>query len=98
MEREYIGLAICKEDNKDLPELFETPIWSSLKEGDRVIVESLTGGSYAVVLKTLTTVKSDRLGEFEFIRILSGADLPLKRVLAKVTYESFVYEEEKEWN
>ena len=98
MEREYIGLAVCQQDNSKRPELFETPVWSSLKEGDRVIVESTTGGSYAVVLKTLTTVKDDNLHEFDFIRVLCGASLPLKRVLARVTYESFVYEEEKEWN
>lgn len=98
---DYIGLALCRFDNEQRPTLFETPAWTSLKEGDRVVVEDMwkeSGKNYATVEKTMTTKKTGDAGDLSFILSACGATLPLPKVLAKVTTHSFVYdEEEREW-
>ena len=90
---EYIDLVICKHGNNPNAFIFQAPEWSALKTGDKVIVENKKGESEATVERVYTVNTKDR-EEFEFIMMASGATLPLKKVLKKVTYRDFKYENE----
>lgn len=93
--KEYIGLAVCQLDNNE-KKLFETPAWRSLATGDRVIVEGSreNSGNYATVLSAFTARTKDSFHELEFILTASGETMPLKKVVAKVEYDYFKYEED----
>ena len=89
----YIDLVACKHANNDKVFLFRAPRFSYLNKGDMVIVETKNGESEATVEASRTVDLHDN--DFvEFICCLSGAELPLKRVLKKVTYREFDYMEE----
>lgn len=90
---EYIDLVICKHGNNPNAFIFQAPEWSTLKAGDKVIVETKKGEAEATVERVYTVNTTDK-EEFEFIMMASGASLPLKKVLKKVTYKVFRYEDE----
>lgn len=93
--KEYIGLAMCQLDNNE-KKMFQTPPWKELVTGDRVIVEGKNEncGNYATVLSVFTARTKDEFHELEFILSASGETLPLKKVVAKVEYDYFRYEED----
>ena len=93
--KEYIGLAMCQLDNNE-KKLFQTPAWKPLVAGDRVIVEgsSENKGNYATVLSVFTARTKDDFHELDFILTASGETMPLKKVIAKVEYDYFKYEED----
>lgn len=91
-ENEYIDLVVCKHDNNPKSFIFRAPAWSHLKKGDLVIVETQKGEKEAIVERSYTTNRSSE--ELDFILISSGATIPLKKVLKKVTYKKLIYEDE----
>ena len=93
-DNNYIDLVVCHHDSSDHPYIFRAPAWSYLKKGDRVIVETKHGEKEATVERSYTT---DKVGEdLDFILIASGATVPLKKVLKKVTYQTYEYEDEED--
>lgn len=93
MSQKYIDLVLCKHDGHEKFFLFCAPAFSGLKKGDRVIVETIKGESEATVERSYT-ISKERDDEFEFILVASGAYLPLRKVLKKIEYIEFEYEEE----
>ena len=90
----YIELVVCKHPIIEKKFLFCAPPWSGLKTGDEVIVDTKKGEQPAtVVTKTLVEKDSEVYG---FILESTGATLPLRRVLKKIEYKTFEYEEENE--
>ena len=75
------------------PSLYSAPAWSNIKQGDKVIVETDAGESLETVEGVFSARTDDEFHELDFILVVSGASLPLKKVLAKATY--LTYEEEK---
>lgn len=89
----YIDLVVCKHDNSDTPYLFYAPEWSSLKEGDRVLVEIKRGVKEATVVFSGTV----ELNSDEYKLALSASNAKeLKKVLKKIVYKEFDYKEETE--
>lgn len=88
---EYVDLIAVKKDEKT--SLFRAPAWSDIKQGDKVIVETDAGEEIATVEGVFSARTDDEFHELDFILVVSGASLPLKKVLAKATY--LTYEEEK---
>ena len=70
--------------------LFRAPYLSSLKEGDLVEVEG--GSKYATVVDVIHV---NRYCEaiYNFITQMAGVTLPLKKVIAKVRLDTYLYEE-----
>ena len=90
----YIDLVACKHPNDNRAYLFKAPNFSHLKNGDKVIVETRLGEKEVEVVATYT-IGSDQDELLSMIIALSGAEIPLKRVLKKITYREFEYEEEE---
>lgn len=86
----FIDLVVCKHSANDNAYVFQAPAFSLLRKGDKVIVETKQGEQMAEVERVYTARNSGE--ELDFILIASGATLPLKRVLKKVTYKEFEYE------
>jgi hypothetical protein len=87
---EYVDLVVVKGEK---PSLYRAPAWSDIKQGDKVIVETDAGESLVTVERTFSARTDDEYHELDFILVASGADLPLKKVLAKANY--LKYEEEQ---
>ena len=90
----YIDLVLCKHaETAQKCFLFEAPFCSFLKAGDMVIVGTRCGEQPAFVVDVHQCEKNSY--ELQFIVAASGATLPLKRVLKKVEYKDFTYEQEE---
>ena len=92
--RDYIDVVVCRHDGGEKPFVFRAPAWSHLNEGDKVIVETYKGESMATVLKCASVAKDSE--ELDVIVSASGASLPLKKVLQKVKFIDFQYDDEEE--
>ena len=88
IDKNYVDLVVCKHDGCDAHFLFQAPAWSGLEEGDLVIVY---GDQKATVMNKITVDPTSE--EYDFIVDATNAIKPLKRVLKKVTFRDFVYEE-----
>ena len=92
--RTYIDLVVCKHPNDNKAYLFKAPQFSHLEKSDKVIVETKKGDAEAEVVATYTIGGDDDELWSMFIA-LSGAEIPLKKVLKKITYREFKFEEEE---
>lgn len=92
---EYIDLVCCKHEGNPQPFLFRAPAWSNLKKGDGCIVETKNGQYLAKVENCITISPNSDSDELLFILQGYGATLPLKKVLKKITYKEFKYEEDE---
>ena len=95
---DIVAVRFCvNNDPKDLLtelHLFEAPAWSALKEGSEVMVNDFyLGERMAKVVKCYTINPSSE--EFEFILAITNSGKKLGRVLGKIDYTEFKYEEEK---
>lgn len=91
----YIDLVLCKHPSLDRLVPFKAPAFTSLKEGDHVKVEGgILGHTDVEVVRSLTIDENSEQMEF----ILTALDLatPVRKVLSKLTFEDFEWEEEKE--
>lgn len=70
--------------------LFQAPYICGLKKGDLVEVEG--GSKYATVVDVISL---GSYGEetYDFITQMQGVTMPLKKVIAKVKLNKFLYEE-----
>ncbi len=87
-----IGLALCQHIGAPGKYLFQRPRYSSLKPGDRVIVETKHGEEEASVIESATVYDTD--DEYKMLLAATGATLPLKKVLRKVEFSELRYDEE----
>lgn len=71
--------------------VFQAPAFSGLKEGDEVVIKS-DKEEVATVERVYTARKSG--AELDFILTASGTILPLRKILKKLDYKEFEYEDE----
>ena len=90
----YIDLVACKHPNDNRAYLFKAPQFSHLEKGDKVIVETKNGEKEVEVITTYT-IGDNEDDLWSMFIALSGAEIPLKRVLRKITYREYKYEEEE---
>jgi hypothetical protein len=90
----FIDYVTVEHENNRHPYLFIAPAFSGLKDGDSVIVETSRGKQLAQVKAVTTVNMEDDIADF--IIKSTGATNPLKRVLQKVVYQDFEYEDEDE--
>ena len=89
---EAIGLALCRHNDNDKNYLFRMPKYGNLNAGDKVVVETKKGEQEATVVASATVFDDEE--DFNMILKASGATLPLKKVLKKVTLHDLYYEGE----
>lgn len=93
----YIDLVLCTHPSLDRLVPFKAPAFTSLKEGDHVKVESgILGHTEVEVVKSLTIDENSEQMEFILTAINLRTAIPLRKVLSKVIFEDFEWEEEKE--
>ena len=90
----YIDLVVAKHSGSNGRFLFRAPAFSHLEKADEVVCETTKGASTASVIASVTVGKGSK--EYEFIKDVCKAYEPIKRVLAKVEYIQFKYENEEE--
>lgn len=96
----YIDLVICDvERNGRLGKsqeikVCQAPAWSGLERGDEVIIGREHEEARGVV-KRLYTIENGG-AELEFILVASGHVPPLYKILKKVLYKEFEYQEAEE--
>lgn len=90
----YIDLVLCQHPNDNRNFLFVAPAWSRLQRGDNVMVDTRNGKCLAIVQDTALVEKDSDL--YIFIVTASKATLPLKKVISKIEYHEFEYEEESD--
>lgn len=88
----YIDLVLCRHSENGRAFLFAAPAWTRLRVGDLVVVETRLGRAQAVVVASLTVEQGSE--EFKFAVACAGANVPLKKVISKVTYINYYYAEE----
>lgn len=71
--------------------VFQAPAFSGLKEGDEVVIKS--DKEEVVTVERVYTARKNG-AELEFILTASGTRLPLRKILKKVDYKEFEYEDE----
>ena len=89
----YFDFVLCKTLFTSKTDLFHAPSWSTLKKGDLVVVETSSGEQMATVMATMTLSK-DNLDGIDFVMTVTGADTNVRKVLSKVEYRTFDYEED----
>lgn len=92
-ERELIKMALVQREKGYRPYLFEVPAMAIVSTGDKVTYmsqsdEVVTG----IVLAEATTWKDG--DEFQLALAATGQSYPLPRLLSRIKYYDFVYEEE----
>ena len=87
----YVDLVLAKTERMERPHLFQCPSWSYLSNGDQVMVETKYGKAEMTVVAAFTA--DEESDYFRFIARAANATLPLKRVLGKVQYKEFYYDE-----
>lgn len=83
-------LVLVKHPKSEQLYLFKAPAYSTLKKGDKVIVDTIRGKQEAIVEDVLVDVKEES-GVYQFIRMVNQG-----RTIKKVL--SFVYTEQKPLN
>lgn len=90
-----IDLVLCEHDlNKGQKFLFQAPMFSCLKNGDKVMVDTKYGERVATVVASCSVGEGTE--QYEMIVQACGASEPLKKVISKITYRKFEYEGESE--
>lgn len=101
MMNDYIDLVVCEVEEQirtgittTRTQVCEAPAWSNLEKGDEVIV-GLDGNQARATVKRRYTTAIDG-PELEFILVASGHIPPLHKILKKVLYKEFEYQEAEE--
>ena len=92
---EYIDLVICKheDDSYGRQMLCCAPAWAILESGDHVLVEGIDRAYEVIVVNKLTVDPTSDI--YQFILDAANFKTPLKRLLKKIEYREFEYEEDK---
>lgn len=92
MKTKTVGLALCQHSGSSGKFLFQMPRYSNLKPGDLVIVDTKHGEQEARVIVTETMYTDG--DDYRMILAATGATLPLRKVLRKVTFRELDYDED----
>lgn len=92
----YIDLVVVRHPNDDRDFVYQAPSWSDLKEDDEVVCEAEGMPLYGLVKKTCHADFDFHADEISVILYLAKAEMPLKRILSKVTYKEFEYSEDED--
>ena len=90
----YKTLVVCKHDGDNRNFLFYAPSFTTLENGDKVLVDTCNGEQIATVVTSCCTALSGSDVE-NAIRMICGAkDKELKKVVGKFIFRKFDYGDE----
>lgn len=89
----FLDLVIVTHDNSVHKYTFQAPFNSGLKEGDRVVCDTQYGESLGTVLDCLAVEKDDK--RYNFITNAMSTTEPLRKIISKVEYRKFQYNDEE---
>lgn len=87
----YVDLVLCKFEGTPKKYLFKAPFASYISKGDEVVVETKKGEQRATVVAVCSTEEGGEA--FDCLVQVTGATLPLKKVVAKMFYQKIDYKE-----
>lgn len=87
-----VDLVLAKYEEKGINYLFQAPYISRLKKGDLVDVEGGTKFATVVAVRSICETSNSQ-EDYNFITQMHGVKLPLKKVIAKVRLDTYLYEE-----
>jgi cell fate regulator YaaT (PSP1 superfamily) len=87
-----IAICVLDEDKTKKPYIFQAPDYE-ISDGDSVVVETSRGQKYAKVINHLMCVTEDDRA-VKVLRLVTGINEPLKRVLSKVRFYKLGYKDE----
>ena len=90
----FVDLVLVRHTENERTFLFQAPAFSHLKKGERVLVSTMTGSAEGTVVASETF--DDGSDAFAFIVQATGAYLPLRRVMQRISYTDLSYEEDAE--
>lgn len=90
---DYFDFVMCRKDAGTMVQLYRAPAWSHLESGDEVYVEGEDTEKKMIVMASITIGK-DETEMIDFIMKATNADTDVKKVVKKVVYRYFDYEEE----
>ena len=91
----YVDFVLCKHDGWDKIYLFRAPQFSHFEKGEIVTVETSKGEQMATVVSSMTVAKDDQ-SAIDFIMNATGAPSNVNKVLSRVKFCKFDYEEDEE--
>ena len=89
----YVDYVLCKRDMNYHAELFVAPAFSGLQQGDLVVVEPDRKDMIAKVLGVITIEQND-IQSRDFVLMVTKTEGEPRRVLSKIRYQIFKYEED----
>lgn len=90
----YVDLVAVEHEPAGIIYLFQAPAWSRLKHDDKVVVRTKYGITEGTVVSSITIDPTSEA--FDMYVKVARAELPLAKVLGKLEYREFVYEEEED--
>ena len=89
----FVQFVVCQHTDNGEKYLFYAPVFTDIKKGDEVLVDTKYGERKATVLAVCTTSSDD---VDRILRVLVGAEgKPLKRVIGKYKFVKFDYGEDE---
>ena len=95
MDFKYVDLVVCRFPDDDRDFLFCAPRWSGLEAGDQVVAET-DGGNRVAQVQAVCTIDIGDNNIVSMILYLAKVEKPLHRVLSKVVFSDFEYEEDED--
>lgn len=83
---------LCKHPNDNRNFLFRAPAFSGLAKGDEVIVDTKYGRQLATV-ESCVNLDESETDLIDLIMTATGASKEIKKVISKVKYMNFEYED-----
>ena len=90
---EYFDFVLIKHDGCDKNYLFRAPAFSHLKKGDMVTVDTKNGEKMVTVVSSVCVKKTD-METIDFIMNATGAGDDVRKVVSKIQFDDFEYEED----
>ena len=91
----YIDLVLCKNGKNKQTFLFQAPGFSRLSTGDEVICDTVLGKQKMTVVEVMSISNATEPRAYNMVLKAAGATEPLKKVISKIEYSEFKYEEDE---
>lgn len=87
----YVDLVLVTQPMVKKPFICRCQSFAHLKQGAEVMVETESGNQCATVVDSITISPDD--SEYRFIINATGSELPLPKVVSKISYLDYEYED-----
>ena len=93
-ERKYFDFVLCTHEGSEIIYLYHAPAFSHLEKGDMVTVETRSGKEQVATVVQTITVEETELELIDFVMNATGAPSDVKKVISRIMFDKFDYDEE----